>query len=52
MKDQSIKVARKKRLRILGEDEINTVYGRPRFSHRDRINHFSLNEPEKELLPR
>jgi TnpA family transposase len=39
-----------KRLKILGEDEIDAIYGRPRFIHEDRIHYFSLAQPEKELL--
>lgn len=40
-----------KRLRILNEDEIDAIYGRPHFTHEERRNYFSLSQPEKELLP-
>jgi hypothetical protein len=39
-----------KRLRILNEDEIETLYGRPRFTHEERRSYFSLSQPEKEIL--
>lgn len=39
-----------KRLVILGDDEIETIYGRPWFTHEDRRNYFSLSQPEKDLL--
>lgn len=39
-----------KRLGILGDDEIETIYGRPCFTHEDRRNYFSLSQPEKDLL--
>lgn len=39
-----------KRLRILGEDELTVIYGKPCFTHEDRRNYFSLSQPEKELL--
>jgi len=39
-----------KRLRILNGDEIEAIYGRPRFTHEERHNYFSLSQPEKELL--
>lgn len=39
-----------KRLRILGDDEIEAIYGRPRFTHEERWQYFSLSQPEKELL--
>lgn len=39
-----------KRLSILGEDEIETLFGRPRFTHEERIQYFSLSQLEKELL--
>lgn len=40
----------KKRLRILREDEINAIYGRPHFTLEERHQYFSLSNPEKELL--
>ncbi len=39
-----------KRLRILGDDEIEALYGQPRFTHEERIQYFSLSQTEKELL--
>jgi hypothetical protein len=39
-----------KRLRILGDDEIEALYGRPRFTHDERLEYFSLSQPEKEVL--
>ena len=39
-----------KRLRILGDDEIEAIYGRPHFTHEERRQYFSLSQPEKELL--
>ena len=41
-----------KRLRILGDDEIETIYGRPRFSHEERIEYFSLSPIETAALGR
>ena len=39
-----------KRLRILGEDELEGIYGRPCFTYEDRCDYFSLSQPEKDLL--
>ncbi len=39
-----------RRLRILGDDEIQALYGRPRFTPEERLQYFSLSQPEKELL--
>ena len=39
-----------KRLKILGADEIEAIYGRPRFTHEERVHYFSLAQPEKALL--
>lgn len=39
-----------KRLKILSEDELKSIYGRPFFTYEDRCHYFSLSEPEKELL--
>jgi TnpA family transposase len=41
---------KKKRLGILGDDELGAIYGRPHFTHEERCNYFSLSHPEKELL--
>jgi Domain of unknown function (DUF4158) len=42
--------AEQKRLGILGDDELDAIYGRPRFTHEERQNYLSLSQPEKELL--
>jgi hypothetical protein len=39
-----------KRLRILGADEIDALYGRPRFTPEERCHYFSLSQSEKALL--
>lgn len=39
-----------KRLRILGDDEIEAIYGIPRFTHEERIEYFSLSPREKAAL--
>jgi Domain of unknown function (DUF4158) len=39
-----------KRLRILGDDEIEAIYGRPRLTHDERDQYFSLSQPERDLL--
>lgn len=39
-----------KRLRILGQDEIEALYGRPRFTPEERAEYFALAAPEIELL--
>jgi hypothetical protein len=39
-----------KRLRILGKDEIDALYGRPRFTAEERLQYFCLSQPEKDLL--
>jgi TnpA family transposase len=39
-----------KRLKILEEDEIQEIYGRPCFTQEERSNYFSLSQPEKELM--
>jgi TnpA family transposase len=38
------------RLRILGDDEIDTLYGRPRFTHEERVQYFALSPTEKAAL--
>jgi hypothetical protein len=38
------------RLQILGEDEIEAVYGRPIFNYEERALYFSLSAPEKAAL--
>jgi TnpA family transposase len=49
MNVQEIKTMRK-RLRILGDDEIQAIYGIPRFTYEERIEYFSLSPTEKEVL--
>jgi len=39
-----------KRLRILGEDELESIYGRPCFTYEHRCDYFSLSQREKDLL--
>jgi TnpA family transposase len=39
-----------RRLKILGDDEIEALYGQPRFTPDERIDYFSLTHPEKEML--
>lgn len=39
-----------KRLRILGDDEVEAIYGRPRFTPEERELYFSLSVPEKAAL--
>ena len=41
---------RQKRLRILGDDEIEAIYGRPRFTPEERLQYFALSQSEKDLL--
>jgi TnpA family transposase len=48
--DISQKKPEQKRLRILGEDELESIYARPCFSHEERCNYFSLIQPEKDFL--
>ena len=38
------------RLRILSDDEIEARYGRPRFTHEERVEYFSLSPAEKAAL--
>lgn len=39
-----------KRLKILGDDEIEAIYGIPRFTNEERIEYFSLSPSEKAIL--
>ena len=39
-----------KRLKILGDEEIEAIYGIPRFTHEERIEYFSLSPSEKATL--
>lgn len=43
---------KQKRLNILGEDEFEAIFGRPKFTYEDRCHYFTLSEPERELLQR
>ncbi|MCD4831742.1 MAG: DUF4158 domain-containing protein [Anaerohalosphaeraceae bacterium] len=38
-----------KRLSILPKDEIEKLFGLPKFTHEDRLIYFSLNQAEKEV---
>ena len=49
MNEQSSYPAQR-RLRILGRDEIDALYGRPDFTHDERLQYFALSQPEKELF--
>ena len=39
-----------KRLSILGDDEIEVLYGRPRFTPEERVEYFLLSREEKTVL--
>ena len=39
-----------KRLRILGDDEIEALYGRPRFTDDERLEYFLLSATERAVL--
>jgi TnpA family transposase len=39
-----------RRLRILGDDEIDVLYGRPRFTQEDRMEYFTLSREEQTVL--
>lgn len=45
VKDQVLD-AKKKRLKILGDDEIDVLYGQPRFTYEERVQYFSLSLSE------
>jgi len=49
MQDQVINTAQK-RLRILGDDEIEALYGRPHFTDDERLEYFALSPTEKATL--
>ncbi|MEE9146547.1 MAG: DUF4158 domain-containing protein, partial [Candidatus Tectomicrobia bacterium] len=49
MNEQSIHPSQR-RLRILGREEIDALYGRPDFTHDERLEYFALSQPEKEVL--
>jgi Domain of unknown function (DUF4158) len=39
-----------RRLKILGEDEIDALYGRPVFTPDERVQYFTVSQPESEVL--
>ena len=39
-----------KRLRILGDDEIEALYGRPHFTDDERLEYFALSATERAIL--
>ena len=49
LKDQTTNTTQK-RLRILGDDEIQALYGRPHFADNERLEHFALSPTEKAAL--
>lgn len=50
MNSQAVEITQK-RLRILGDDEIEAIYGRPHFTAEEHPQYFDLSQPEKDLLP-
>ena len=40
----------RKRLRILGDDEIEAIYGQPHFTQEERDQYFTLSQKEKNIL--
>jgi hypothetical protein len=49
MNHQAVETAQK-RLRILGDNEIEGLYGRPRFTSEEREQFFAVTPPEQALL--
>ena len=49
MEDQTTNTTQK-RLRILGDDEIQALYGRPHFTDDERLEYFALSPTEKAVL--
>lgn len=41
---------RNKRIKILGDDEIDAIYGKPRFTSKERRQYFKLSPSEKSVL--
>ena len=39
-----------RRLKILGADEIEALYGRPAFTPDERVQYFTVSQPESEVL--
>jgi len=42
--------SKEKRLKILAQDEIDSIYSRPDFTHEERVEYFALSQLEQELL--
>jgi len=42
--------AKEKRLKILGQDEIDSIYSRPNFTQEERVEYFAKSQLEQELL--
>jgi hypothetical protein len=49
LEDHTTNMAQK-RLRILGDDEIQALYGRPHFTDDERLEYFALSPTEKASL--
>ena len=49
LEDQTTNTTQK-RLRILGDDEIQALYGRPHFTDDERLEYFALSPTEKAAL--
>jgi hypothetical protein len=49
LEDQSTNTTQK-RLRVLGDDEIEALYGRPHFTDDERLEYFALSSTEKAIL--
>jgi hypothetical protein len=47
---EQVATATQKRLRILSDDEIEALYGRPHFTPEEQLQYFTLSPPETELL--
>ena len=51
MEDESLKASRKeKRLKILADDEIESIYSRPNFTYEERTEYLVLSQSDRELL--
>lgn len=48
--DNETDASTQRRLQILGEEEIEAIYGRPIFTYEERVLYFSLSAPEKAAL--
>src|SRR5260221_1117935 len=49
-RQEPVVAARQKRLRILDEDELEALYGQPRFTPEERAHYFSFSSAEHEKL--